>query len=88
MARVFHASKDLRPMAQQLLENRTPPAYAGVEKYALRHAHDDAGALAQLVLGYAHFLDNDYARAIPPLRKAQLANTELADYVEYWLASA
>lgn len=88
MARVFHASKDLRPMAQQLLENRTPPAYAGVEKYALRHAHDDAGALAQIVLGYAHFLDNDYAKAIPPLRKAQRANTELADYVDYWLASA
>jgi soluble lytic murein transglycosylase len=88
MARVFHASKDLRPMAQQLVENRTPQAYAGVEKYALRHSRDDAGALAQLVLGYAHVLDNDYAKAIPALQKAQRAKTELGDYVDYWLASA
>ena len=30
--RVFVASADLRPMAQQLMEARTPGAYAGVEK--------------------------------------------------------
>jgi soluble lytic murein transglycosylase len=30
--RAFKASADLRPMAQQLLSNRTPQAYAGVER--------------------------------------------------------
>ena len=34
MNRAFKASADLRPMAQQLLENRTPQAYAGVEAFA------------------------------------------------------
>ena len=35
--RAFVASADLRPMAQQLLENRTPQAYQGVEAYARKH---------------------------------------------------
>ena len=52
--RAFVASADLKPMAQQLLENRSPQAYAGVEEYAHRHRKDDAGPLAWLVLGYAH----------------------------------
>src|SRR5436853_5550708 len=34
MKAAFIASADLRPMAVQLLENRSPQAYAGVEKYA------------------------------------------------------
>src|SRR5579863_4252606 len=53
-ARAFVESSDLRPMAQQLLENRTPAAYAGVERYARGHATQDAGALGWLVVGYAH----------------------------------
>ena len=50
-------------MARQLLQDRTPAAYAGVEAYARRHASEDAGALAWLVVGYAHVLDKDYAKA-------------------------
>jgi soluble lytic murein transglycosylase len=61
--RAFVASADLRPMAQQLLENRTPQAYQGVEAYAHKHAKDDAGPLAWVVVGYAHYLDKDYASA-------------------------
>ena len=67
----FVASASLRPMAQQLLQDRTPTAYAGVEAFARRHTKEDAGALAWLVLGYAHTLDHDYAKAIDPLNRAK-----------------
>src|SRR5579859_940708 len=70
MSQAFVASADLRPMAEQLLENRTPAAYAGVQKYADAHNGDDAGALAWLVIGYAHLLDNQYQDAITALKKA------------------
>ncbi len=88
MTRAFVASASLKPMAKQLLDNRTKAAYAGVQSYATRHAGDDAGAMANLVLGYAHILDNDYSAAIPPLKKAALHPLELGDYVAYLLAMA
>ena len=75
-------------MAQQLLQDRTPAAYAGVEAYARRHAKEDAGALAWLVLGYAHTLDHDYAKAIDPLNRAKAGASELGDYVAYNLGNA
>ena len=51
-AQAFVASTSLRPMAQQLIQDRSPAAYAGVESYARAHAKEDAGALAWLgVLG-------------------------------------
>lgn len=85
MHEAFVASADLRPMAQQLLQNRTPAAYAGVEAYARRHPKEDAGALAWLVSGYAHTLDNDYARAIDPLNHAKPHAGDFSDYVDYYL---
>ena len=72
-------------MAQQLLQDRTLPAYAGVQAYARRHAKEDAGALAWLVLGYAHVLDKDYAKAIDPLNRAKIHAGDLLDYVDYYL---
>ncbi len=75
-------------MAQQLLQDRTPTAYAGVEAYARRHAKEDAGALAWLVVGYAHTLDHDYAKAIDPLNRAKSGASELGDYVAYYLGDA
>jgi soluble lytic murein transglycosylase len=75
-------------MAQQLLQDRTAAAYAGVEAYAHKHAKEDAGALAWLVLGYAHILDHDYARAIDPLNRAKAGASELGDYVAYYLGDA
>lgn len=83
MARAFVASADLKPMARQLVENRTPAAYAGVEGYARRHDGSDAGAMAWLAVGYAHFLDEQYAPAISALEKASPQAGELSDYVEY-----
>ncbi len=88
--RAFVASASLRSMAQQLLQDRTPTAYAGVEAYARRHAKEDAdaGALAWLVVGYARMLDRDYAKAIDPLNRAKAGASELGDYVAYYLGDA
>ena len=72
-------------MAQQLLQDRSLPAYAGVQTYARLHAKEDAGALAWLVLGYAHILDKDYAKAIDPLSRAKIHAGDLGDYVAYYL---
>ena len=75
-------------MAQQLLADRNPTAYAGVEKYARLHAKEDAGALAWLVIGYAHLLDHDYAKAVEPLNRSESGASELGDYVSYYLGEA
>ncbi len=75
-------------MAQQLLQDRTPAAYAGVETYARKHAKEDAGALAWLVLGYAHTIDHDYAKAIDPLNRSKSGASDLGDYVAYYLGDA
>jgi soluble lytic murein transglycosylase len=84
----FVASASLRPMAQQLLQERTPQAYAGVTAYAQRHAKEDAGALAWLAIGYANILDHDYAKAIDPLNHARPRAGDLGDYVAYYLGSS
>jgi peptidoglycan lytic transglycosylase len=88
MRQAFVASASLKPMARQLLQDRTPPAYAGVESYARKHAKEDAGALAWLVAGYAHILDHDYAKAVDPLNRAKPKAGDLGDYVDYYLASS
>ena len=84
----FVRSSDLRPMARQLLQDRTPTAYAGVEAYARRHASEDAGALAWLVLGYAYTLDHNYLKAIAPLQRAKVHAGDLGEYVAYYLGTA
>ena len=73
-------------MAKQLLEERTPAAYAGVERYALKHRADQGGVLAHLVLGYAHLQDNDYAKAQKELKVASARGGELSDYADFFLA--
>ena len=88
MHQAFVASASLKPMAQQLLQERTPAAYAGVEAYAQRHAREDAGALAWLTIGYAHVLDHDYAKAIEALNRAKPRAGDLGDYVAYYLGSS
>jgi soluble lytic murein transglycosylase len=85
LRQAFVASTSLRPMAQQLLQDRSVPAYAGVQAYARAHSKEDAGALAWLVLGYAYVLDKDYAKAIEPLSRAKVHAGDLGDYVAYYL---
>ena len=75
-------------MARQLLQDRTPAAYAGVEAYARHHSQEDAGALAWLVLGYAHVLDKDYAKAVDPLIRAKAKAGDLGDYVSFYLGTS
>jgi soluble lytic murein transglycosylase len=88
LRQAFVASTSLRPMAQQLLQDRTPAAYTGLDAYARAHAKEDAGALAWLVLGYAHVLDRDFAKAIDPLTRAKLHAGDLGDYVAYYLGTS
>ena len=83
----FVASTTLRLMAQQLIQDRSPAGYAGVESYARTHAKEDAGALAWLVVGYAHVLDHDFAKAIDPLNRAKPLAGDLGDYVTYYLGT-
>lgn len=83
----FVASTDLRPMAQQLVQDRSAAGYAGVERYARAHASSDAGALAWLVVGYAHVLDHDCGKAIEPLNRAKPLAGDLGDYVDYFLGT-
>jgi len=83
----FVASTTLRLMAQQLIQDRSPAGYAGVEAYARTHAKEDAGALAWLVVGYAHVLDHDFAKAIDPLNRAKPLAGDLGDYVAYYLGT-
>jgi soluble lytic murein transglycosylase len=86
--RAFVASADLRPMAQQLLENRSPQAYQGVEAYARKHAKDDAGPLAWVVIGYAHYIDKDYVSARSSWDRAKPLEPLLGDYLAYLQAAA
>jgi soluble lytic murein transglycosylase len=88
MHEAFVASASLKPMARQLLQDRTPAAYAGVEGYARRHAKEDAGALAWLVAGYAHILDKNYVNAIDALNRAKPRAGDLGDYVNFYLGTA
>ena len=88
MRQAFVASASLRPMAQQLLADRTLAGYAGVQAYARAHSKEDAGALAWLVLGYAHVLDRDFGKAIDPLNRAKVHAGDLRDYVDYYLGTS
>jgi len=88
MHEAFVASASLKPMARQLLQERTPAGYGGVEAFARRHGKEDAGALAWLVIGYAHILDHDYVRAIDPLNRAKPRAGDLGDYVDFYLGTA
>ena len=87
MHQAFVASATLKPMAAQLLKDRTPQAYAGVEGFARRHSAEDAGSLAWLAVGYGHFLDHDCAKALDPLNRAKPHAGEIGDYVAYYLAA-
>ncbi len=88
MHQAFVASATLKPMARQLLQDRTPQAYTGVETFARKHSAEDAGSLAWLALGYAHFIDRDYAKAIDPLSRAKPHAGDIGDYVAYYLAAS
>ena len=74
----FVASSQLRPMAQQLSQNRTPAAYTGVSTWAHSHSGEGASA-AYLALGHAYLLDKRFGEAEANLREAHQAGEVLAD---------
>src|SRR5579871_4313222 len=85
--RAFVASTELRPMAQQLANLRTPAAYTGVTNYAHQHTGDAAGA-AYLALGHAYLLDRRFGEAATSLHQARQASDALADYADFLGARA
>ena len=88
MHQAFVSSATLKPMALQLLQNRTPQAYLGVENYARRHTGEDSGSLAWLAVGYGYFLDHQFPKSIDALNRAKGRAGEIGDYVAYYLASS
>jgi soluble lytic murein transglycosylase len=86
--KTFVASSDLRPMAQQLIDFRTPAAYAGVEGYAAKHAGTEPGALAWFAMGYAHYLDAQYPAAVSAMQKAEPYIGELKDYTAFFIGNS
>jgi soluble lytic murein transglycosylase len=83
----FHASEQLRPMAQQLATTRSAAAYSGVESYARQHPGEGA-ATAYLALGHAYMLDRRYSDAAGMFRQAGVSGHALDDYADYLGAQA
>ncbi len=83
----FHASEQLRPMAQQLNATRAAAAYAGVQAYARSHPGEGA-ATAYLALGHAYMLDRRYNEAYSAFQQAKASGKALDDYADYLGAQA
>ena len=87
MQHAFVASSQLRPMAQQLVQMRTPSAYAGITAWAHSHPGEGASA-AYLALGHAYLLDRKYPEAVSNLHNSKVQGESLADYADYLTAQA
>lgn len=87
LSSAFIASAQLRPMAQQLVTERSPAAYAGVVAYAAGHPGDGAAA-AELAVGHTYMLDHRYAEAESAFRRANFRGSVLDDYADYLEAQA
>lgn len=85
--RAFVASAQLRPMAQQLIADRTPQAYAGVLRYARTHSGEAASA-AYIALGQAYSADRKFMESAAAFQRAGHAGKALADYADYLGAQA
>jgi len=83
----FGASAQLRPMAQQLVTDRSPAAYSGVLAYAASHP-GEAAASAELAIGHAYMLDRRYSDAENAFRQASIHGVALDDYADYLEAQA
>jgi soluble lytic murein transglycosylase len=74
-------------MAQQLMLERTPQAYAGVAHYAQTHP-GEAAATAYLALGQAYLLDGKFPQAAASFQRSARAGEALSDYADYLGAKA
>jgi soluble lytic murein transglycosylase len=87
LRKAFVSSEQLRPMAQQLAQYRTPAGYAGVRSYAMTHT-GDAAVAAWLALGHAHLADKQYPEAALAFAKMRTQAGMLADYIDFLGAQA
>jgi soluble lytic murein transglycosylase len=69
-------------MAQELNQQRTPAAYAGVLHFAQTHT-GEAAAAAYLALGHAYYIDKQNDLAVHYLQDAAARSSALDDYVAY-----
>ena len=83
----FVASSQLRPMAQQLMTDRTPQAYAGVLHYARTHS-GEASSAAYMALGQAYLTDGKFRESAAAFQQASHVGKALADYADYLGAQA
>jgi len=74
-------------MAQQLIQQRTPQAYAGVLRYARSHT-GEAAAAAYMALGQAHLEDGKFKDAASSFELANRYGHALDDYADYLGAKA
>ena len=74
-------------MAQQLIQQRTPQAYAGVLHYARSHT-GEAAAAAYMALGEAHMEDGKFKDAASSFELANRYGHALDDYADYLGAKA
>ena len=86
--KTFVASSDLRPMARQLIEYRTPAAYAGVEGLRYETRGTEPGALAWFASRVCALPGRQYPAAITELQKAQPYIGELKDYTSYFIGNS
>jgi soluble lytic murein transglycosylase len=77
----------LATLSRAYLDSRTADAEFQLREYGVKTG-GDAGALAYFVLGYAQWQDKHFTEAAQYLRLARTATMPLADYSEYYLASA
>ena len=66
-------------MAQQLIQQRTPQAYAGVQHYARSHT-GEAAAAAYMALGQAYVEDGKFKEAASSFQLANHYGQALDDY--------
>ena len=74
-------------MAQQLIQQRTPQAYAGVQHYARSHT-GEAAAAAYMALGQAYVEDGKFKEAASSFQLANRYGHALDDYADYLGAKA
>jgi soluble lytic murein transglycosylase len=74
-------------MAQQLIQQRTPQAYAGVLHYARSHS-GEAAAAAYMALGAAYVEDSKFKEAASSFQLANHYGQALDDYADYLGAKA
>lgn len=77
----------LRPVAQQLAILRSAAHYDELENWAGSHRGESA-ALANLALGQAYYIDQQYAQALTYLERAAWGDRLLRDYIAYLTAQS